>query len=306
LLLSVIPASATIFAMKDPRIQFVLLGAAAGAAIALGSVWMAQRTEIAPPPAAVTVGNAISGMDEAGTAIAGTAIDFSPVLRRLDDVAARLERLESKVAEFRSLPARTPVAGTPTPVQLDADTVLAAMEAAQQKKIDALSDQELRQEARRLEKGGDNMAAQQRLETLLQRALTPENRARAQTELGMLLRNRGDAESVASAVAMFQSVIDANGLASEVGSQAGLQLVWTDAKGSDAGRGMAQAELLVRTPGVPIEIVRNARWATGILAQNLGDTARARSEYESLLRDLQGQTGQEKLVEDIRRRLAGL
>lgn len=292
--------------MEDSRLPFALLGAAVGAAIALGSVWMAPRADLAPASVATTVGNATSTSGVPTPAVVSTEIDFSPVLRRLDDVAARLERLETKVAEFATLPARTPAAGTPTPMQLDADTVLAAMEAAEQKKIDALSDQDLMQEARRLEKGGNSLAAQQRLETLLQRPLGPEEKARVQTELGMLLRNRGDAQSVAAAVTLFRSVVDANGLASEVGSQAGYQLVWVDAKGGDASRGLAQAELLVRTPGVPAEIVRHARWATGILAQSLGDTQRARTEYETLLRDLQAQTGQEKLIEDLRRRLAGL
>ena len=136
-----------------------------------------------------------------------------------------------------------------------------------------------------MQKGGDSAGAQQRLEALLQRALTLEARGRAQTELGMLLRSRGDAESVAAARSMFQAVVDANGLASELGSQAGLQMVWGDAKGDDTARGLAQAELLVNTPGVPAEIVRNARWACGILAQSLGDPVRAREVRAGLLRD---------------------
>ncbi|MCB9886831.1 MAG: hypothetical protein H6838_15165 [Planctomycetes bacterium] len=292
--------------MYDQRMPFMILGAAVGAAIALGSVWMAPRNDLAPLPAQAVGGDAAGGAGAVDAVGAGAAIDLSPVLRRLDEVAARLERLEGKVVDLTNVPDRAPVAGTSAPALLDADTVLAAMEAAEQKKLDALSDQQLLQEARRMQKGGDSAGAQQRLEALLQRALTLEARGRAQTELGMLLRSRGDAESVAAARSMFQAVVDANGLASELGSQAGLQLVWGDAKGDDTARGLAQAELLVNTPGVPAEIVRNARWACGILAQSLGDPVRARSEYETLLRDLQGQPGQEKLIEDVRRRLAGL
>ncbi len=289
--------------MYDPRMPFVLLGAAVGASIALATIWLTPRTEVPPAPMVAEGGDAAGSSGVVG---AGAPIDFAPVLRRLDEVAARLERLEGKVNELADAPARTAALGASLPALLDADTVLAAMEAAEQKKLDALSDQELLQESRRLQKGGDSAAAQQRLQTLLQRALTPEERGRAQTELGMLLRNRGDDASRTAARSMFQAVVDANGLASEIGSQAGLQLVWTDAKGDDAARGLAQAELLVNTPGVPAEIVRNARWATGVLAQGLGDTVRARVEYEALLRDLQGQVGQEKLIEDIRRRLTGL
>lgn len=283
---------------------FVLLGAAVGAAIALGTVWLGPRSNVAPPAVAAPIDDGVRG--DAALQPAGANVDLSPVLRRLDEVAARLERLEGKVTQLSDAPVRTAVAGTAAPSVLDADTVLAALQMAEQKKLDALSDGELLQEARRLQKGGDLAAAQQRLQALLQRALTPDERGRAQMELGMVLRSRGDAESRAAAAAMFQSVVDANGLGSELGSQAGLQLVWTHTKGEDAAAGMSQAQLLVTTRGVPEEIRRNARWATGILAQGMGDAVRARTEYESLLREMDGQPEQAKLVADIRRRLGEL
>lgn len=291
--------------MGDQRLPYALSGAAVGGALVLASAWLwvAQRADVPPPTAPLVVDDVPRTGTTAPTT--QTTVDLSPVLLRLDDLAARLERLEGRITNLADASARTPAATPFPPATLDADTVLAAMEAAERKKVDALSDKELLHEALRLQKVGDAAAAQQRLQALLQRPLTPEQRGRAQTELATLLRNRGDADSVAAAVAMFQSVVDTHGLASEIGSQAGLQLVWTDVKGNGAARGLAQAQLLVETPGVPAEIVRNARWATGIMAQNLGDTVRARAEFASLLRDLDGMAGQEKLIEDIRRRLAG-
>lgn len=236
----------------------------------------------------------------------GAVVDLAPVLLRLDEVARRLGRLEEAVAALPASPARTPVGDAVASVQVDPAALADALETVERRKLEALSDQELLGEARRLQKTGDTSAARQRLEELLRRPLDPETRARAGIELGMLRRSEGGADGRAAAAALFRSVIDAHGLASELGSQAALQLVWTDVKGPNDGSGLTMADTLIATPGVPTEVRTNARWAAAILAQGRGDTARARADFTALLREIDGQPGQEKLAADVRRRLEGL
>ncbi|HEX5050999.1 MAG TPA: hypothetical protein VFZ65_04445 [Planctomycetota bacterium] len=285
--------------------QGAVLGAVAGACLAGVVAWTWQTTEMpvgplaAPPASGTGVPAAVS------PAPVATAADLSPITNRLDELAEGLRRLEAKLDRVTASPERTPAIDN-AKVMLDADTLQLAMEEVERKKIEALSDDALRNQAWQLMKAGDDPAgAVQRLQMLLERELTPERRVEITTELGMMQRSLGGKEGLEASARTLQSVIDAQGMQSRLGVAAAHQLIWTLSK-SDPARALAVADAATRSAGATPEQRINSRWAAAIVSQQLGDVVRARADYQGLLRDLAGQPDQQKLVADIERRLRDL
>ncbi|MBL8747762.1 MAG: hypothetical protein JNK78_01275 [Planctomycetes bacterium] len=278
----------------------LLLSAVAGGAIVGAFAWWlggASPPSVAPSESAAAPAPA--------PLVATTTTDLAPVLGRLDAMDRRLGRIEDRLDGFAATPVRTPVSGpAPSgPIAVDVDALQRALEGVEQKKRDAKSDDELLRGARVAAKTGDVADGIAQLQALLQRPLTPDRRAEAMLELGMLQRQLGTRESLAESARTLQQLVDANGMESKVGRGAAYQLVWTCADMKDAARGIALAQAYSQSPSAtPYQRVEG-RWATAILMQGSGDAARARQEFEALLRDMGDQAEFAKLATDIRQRL---
>jgi hypothetical protein len=246
--------------------------------------------------------------DWAGSPAVGTATDLAPIVARLDELTERLRALDAKVDAVLAGPARVAAGGQSSPA-LDADALLRALQQVEQKKLEALSDDELLRGARRAMNSGDprdGEDAMRQLEALLQRPLTPGKRAEVMTALGVQYRTQGTEASLAASHKALQSVIDSQGIGSSAGVEAAYQLVWTCNAQRDASRALAHADAAARSSGATPAQRINARWAAAIMAQQLGDRGRARSDFQGLLPELEGQPMYEKLVADIQERLRNL
>ncbi len=278
----------------------ILLSAVAGGAVVVAAVWWfggSPPSPLVPPESAAS--------PEPASNVASPPTDIAPVLARLDAMDRRLGRIEDRLDGFAAAPARIAATGaSPSgPVAVDVDALQRALEGVEQKKRDAKSDDELLRGARVAAKTGDVADGITQLQALLQRPLSPERRAEALLELGMLQRQLGTRESLVESARTLQQLVDANGMDSKVGRGAAYQLVWTCADMKDAARGIALAQAYSQSPGAtPYQRVEG-RWATAILMQGSGDAARARQEFEALLRDVGDQAEFAKLATDIRQRL---
>ena len=283
-----------------------LLGAAAGAVVTVVILTLTESQPATPPDSNVSA--AVQPPASTLPASANAAFDLSPVLSRLDELNRRLGEVEARLGGLASGlangPDRTPAVFDQR-IAVDADALQTAMEQVERRKLEALSDETLRNQARQQMKGaGDLEGAIERLQVLLGRQLTPETRAEVMTELAMLQRQQGK-EGRDAATRTLQAVIDTRGMGDRLGVAAAQQLVWTLAK-EDPARALTIADGVVRSAGATPEQRFTGRWAAAIVAQQLGDTVRARADFQALLREIDGQPGQEKLVDDIRRRLEGL
>ncbi len=286
--------------------QSALFGAFGGAALALAIVWVRQGAEGPAPalePSSSPASDAAREAPSPPSLVAG--VDLTPITNRLDQLTERLRALEAKLDVVAASTQRSAVAEHSS-VMLDADTLQHAMEEVERKKLDALSDEALQNSARVAMKGGDSEDGLRRLDALLQRSLTPEKRAEVMTELGMLYRNQGTKEALASSARTLQSVIDAQGMESQLGVAAASQLVWTCSAQKDPGRALAFAEAAARSVAATPDQRINARWAAAVMTQQLGDPVRARTDYQNLLREIDGQPNYGKLALDIRLRLEKL
>lgn len=288
------------------KIHSAALGAVGGAMVVVAFVWARQAAEgpaVDPSPAPVTA--TLRDWPVSPAAATATGADLAPIAARLDDLAERLRALDAKVDAVLAAPARVAVSDQPS-LAVDADALLRAMEEVEQKELEALSDDALLHTSRVAMKSGNAEDGVRRLEELLRRPLTPEKRTEVMMELGMLYRSQGTEASLAASHKTLQAVIDAQGIGSRAGVAAANQLAWTCLAQKDASRALAHAEAAARSTGATPDQRINARWTAAIMAQHLDDRVRARSDFQALLRELEGQPNYEKLVADIRQRLQNL
>jgi len=283
-----------------------LLGAVLGAGVTLVCVW--PFGDVAAPPVRA---------DEAPPAPTGSP-DATEQLERIEHavgrLAAKVERLEARIETAierttQRSPAAGPAAGT-APLAIDEAAMQRALEgaldsAAQRQlrdKYDKLTPETMLAEVRRLQyESKDPTAARQALDLLLERNLDPQQRAKAQIQLGILQRN-GD--ETAAAEATLRGVVQSQGLNSDVGADAGYQLIWTVWK-RDRREALGIADGVARD--APTEGGRiHARWSAAMLAHELNDLGRARADYAAILRDCEGRAEFAGIVKDVRQRLSDL
>lgn len=269
-------------------------GFVAGAVV----VWRTDAATLAPP-----TGESVPGERSA----AAPALDLTPVVARLAALDERLRGIEQRLdaAPAATAPFREPVDATPNSIAIDATALQHALEEIERKKLDALSNDELLRSAHITAKS-DVDASIRRLRALLSRPLSAEERSEALTNLGMHLRTRGTASSLAESAQLLQSVVDTAGFDSSAGRGAAYQLIWTYEAQKDTARGLALARSYVDSRGATEEQRAAGRWAAAILMHGSGDLDGARREYETLLRELGDAPQFTKLVADIQQRLARL
>ena len=273
----------------------VLLGAIGGAALASAG-WALLAVEPVLQPVAVTP----RGEPPAAAGADGQ----NPRLVRIEE---QLTRLSAQVSELRDAVAgsvRLPVSAPGDP-SIDQAALVAALDRAEvarnDKRLAGLADQELFAEAQRLRRQNP-AAARQALEHLLTRAQAPEDRAKALSLLGQLHRSRGD---LASSERVLQEALNTVG-GVEQDPWLGYELALTVAAGGDHVRALALGESVVRSPDVHEWTRLHGQWVTATMAHELGDTVRARTEYQAILAACGETQRYEWLVRDVTGRLQSL
>jgi tetratricopeptide (TPR) repeat protein len=284
------------------RFAVLLFGVVLGA----GGVWIA--TTLVPPSAHVEPVPVVHAPAEASP-------DLEPILHRLDAIERRLAaivtlpedlpgpgRLSGAPAEGPGTAAAT--APTDTGVAIDPDTLARAMEEVEHRRLDGLTSEQLRQEARRMMNPDRSpLRAQQILRTLLERDLEPEERSEVLTQLGLVQRTSGDAEG---AETTFRKALTLTGIDTRAGVAAAGQLAWTLAQRKEYPEALRLAEDVLGSKAAEGQVIPNARWAIAVLSQASGDDRRAQAEYQRFLKDFGSDPQQAKLVQDVKRRLDGM
>lgn len=286
----------------NPIVVSAFVGACVGGGIVAAASWARPSPE-APPPAPIVA----SSPPAASTSGAPAPLELGPVVARIDQVLDRVLAIEAKVDEALAAPQRTavsPPVGSPSAV--DADSLQQALAEVERRKFAAQSDDALRQIAWNAMQGGPVDEGLRALDVLRDRAHSADERAKLQTDLGMLQRARGSDADLAASAKTLQAVIDETGLDSARGLGAAYQMVWTENARKDPAAGLRWAESVASSANASPDQRLQARWAAAIMVQNLGDQARARARFEGLLREVEGQPALTKLEEDLRRRLATL
>lgn len=232
----------------------------------------------------------------------------------LDKIVVRLDRIERRLDDIAAAPpverdrptlkgvaeAERDAIAKAGSVAIDPDALAEALETIEERKWAELSDEEVRTAAQRLAKSGNLAGARDAFERLLARELEPEARSEVLTQLGMAQRAGKDFEGSA---ATLREAIRVVGLDSPHGVSAGMQLAWTLSKTEDYASALRVAEDVIRVPSSAGHMRTNMRWGVGVLSALEGDTARARAEFETVIRDAEENTALEKLAADARRRL---
>lgn len=282
-----------------------LIAAIAGAAMALAfeRLWIA-----AEPPARVPDEPAHAASPSAPQP-RGSADADSAAWLRIDEQLRTLDgRLAALDAKLTAIVAREPVRAVPATAAdapaghgaADVDAIVRALERVEAKKLDTLSTAELLMRANTQLKTGDIVEARRTVESALTRALEPDDRARALTQLGMIHRSTGD---FAASTATLDQVVAEFGIESPRGSEAAYQLIWTHSKAGNQTAATELAYRLAQATNLPEATRIQARWAAAITLSAGGDPARGRAEFAAILRDFDGREVHHKLLEDIRRRL---
>jgi len=255
--------------------------------------------------------------------------DQRAVLARLDGIERRLDALGKAVnaepvraAEGPLLQGRAPGAAAPasegSSAQGDAAALAVSDEALervverlekkkQDQRFARMSDEQMIAEARRLrDRERDLNGAREVLEHLLTRDLDGEERARALMDLGAVHRGTGEYERSES---RLREAMRLAGEDSEVGVQAGYQLIWTYSQAKEPARGLAMADhLLQAAPTSPTSRGMRPwiRWAAARMALDSGDKARARTEFRALLEDFKDSKQHAQIKADATRILKEL
>ncbi|MCU0865535.1 MAG: hypothetical protein MUC36_17255 [Planctomycetes bacterium] len=280
-----------------------MLSFALGAGAASTGWLVAQLDRGAMPPA---VAGADAPRDHPAVETGSPAPPRPAATEGLGNIARRLEALEGKIdaltAAVRSSGERVPIEAATIDENALTTALVRAETRREQQRIEAMSDGELLDEARRLtQKGGAPATAVGLLEQLLARTLEPAQRVEAMTELGMAQRERDPARSIAT----LQSAIELAGADSPAGAWASFQLIWSAQRQGDHALALGAAEMALRNPGLNAKLRLNARWALASAAIEVGDLNRARSELQCL-RDTGGSDPElTKLTADLERRLGG-
>jgi outer membrane murein-binding lipoprotein Lpp len=286
----------------------VVVGVLIGAGLAIAASWaFAPAREAGPVGGDHGTISASAAMRREG----GDAADagLAQLSERIEQLSAAVAALEKKVD---ALPERMPVrvpAQAPAPRVIDEVALLAAMKRATETlgdaRLEAMTDDELRAESQLLLRADhlDKPGARRAIEVLLARQLKPSDRAKAMTELGVVLRASHDLEGSAQAL---QKVVDTFGIETTEGAAAAYQLVWTLGDRGEHARAIELAYAIANGQSAGRMMRLNGRWAGAIMAQRAGDAARARAEFESILRDFNNDRNAQPVLQDVQQRLNGM
>lgn len=285
------------------NVPAVLLGAVAGGALTFAVLhWGGSRE---PAPASeLQPGVAQSSHAErpASPTSAAARVDLQPILDRLDRLTREVEALRSTRGVVEEAPTR--VAASPRSVSIDVDSLEQALLAIEERRLDGMSDKELVQKAYAVRREGGSIDDGIRvLEAALQRDLEPERRAEIATLLAGFQRDLKTPEGLAASENTLRAVVDEFGTNSRAGLSATYQLIWTASAQKDFDRAIGLSDAFLASPAATPQDRVNGRWAQAIMFQNRGDVQGARTRYEQLLRELDGQPEYVKLEKDIRARI---
>ncbi|MBL9076988.1 MAG: hypothetical protein JNL08_05765 [Planctomycetes bacterium] len=282
--------------MKELVTILTAVAAAAGV-----SVWLTSGAMATPVQLPVEGGVVPSA---AAAPAAATPADWQQVTQALDRLTERIGALEQKLAAGTGAPLRMDAA--PAAPTLDVAWLRQALDEVEAQRtrdrLAAMSDDELRREAQRRQKTGEDLgAAEAALRHLLERSLTPEVRDDVRVQLGVLQRQRG---AMAAAESTLREVVDARGMQDATGAWAGYQLAWTlRERDAAAARSVADAlALQAADSGLRLR----ARWTSARCSEDLGDAVRAASDYEQLLAQCADDKELVDVAKDVRWRLEQL
>jgi len=286
------------------NVPAVLLGAVAGGALTFAVLHWGGSREPAPasglPPGAAQPSH---GERPASPTSAAARVDLQPILDRLDRLTREVEALRAERVTGGEQ-ARTRVAASPRSVSIDVDSLEQALLAIEERRLDGMSDKELVQKAYAVRREGGSIDDGIRvLEAALQRDLEPERRAEIATLLAGFQRDLKTPEGLAASENTLRAVVDEFGTNSRAGLSATYQLIWTASAQQDFDRAIGLSDAFLASPAATPRDRVNGRWAQAIMFQNRGDVQGARTRYEQLLRELDGQPEYVKLGKDIRARI---
>lgn len=279
----------------------ILLAVVAAAAV---SAWIASGGTSVP---AAPVGEATADGDTGAAAGPPVATAGEPGWRRLERAIERLgERiaaLEQRLAQTGTGPLRVDAA--PATATIDVEQLRRALDQVaaqrQHERFAAFGDAELLHEVQTLLNGKDLAAADAALRELTARELDGDTRDHASIQLGLLQRQRGEHEAAARTL---QAVVDARGMRDKAGAWAGYQLAWTLRERDPAGARHVAERLSTEAADAGTRV--RARWTAARFSEELGDVARARADYGTLLAELGDGKEFADVVKDVRWRLSQL
>jgi hypothetical protein len=253
-------------------------------AAAVGAwVWISGGAVVVQPPAAGDADEAAGRGPAVPVGETAARGEWERVHRSLDRILQRLTALEARF-DAAPAPAGMPMRADAAPTTvIDTQQLRRALDEIDQQraheKYASMGDKELLAEVGRLQwKGGDLVAADAALRQLLARDLGPDERATARTQLGMLQRQRHD---LLGAERTLRAVVDERGMRDKAGGQAAYQLAWT-LRERDPAAALGVADALAQQAD-EVGTRTRARWTAARLAEELGDVARARADYQALL-----------------------
>ena len=285
----------------------LIVGGIGGALLTLCVQWGLGTTQLPRGVDDHDLSPAVSGARSSPTDAIGedaTAVELRRIRISLDELAEQVAELQ-RVERSRRGGDRVAV-GPRGSVVVDVESLVDAMDELEHRKLEAMSDDELLRSAREIqERGGGTVVPIRRLEALLGRSLSTEQRVEAMTQLAIMRRIQGTPEGLESSERSLQEIISRHGADSRHGLQATYQLIWTVSARQEPARGLELARRYAQSPLATLAERQQGRWAVAIMLQQIGDSVRARSEFEQLLREVDGQPQRQALADDIRRRLAG-
>ena len=227
---------------------------------------------------------------------AAPSVEFpaAEIFERLDRLDRSLESVRASVASLAAGIARhsKPIAAQPeVPKETDASTPVTAAPpkppAADEEKEDltSISNDVLLGQVKAVTRthGGamDVDGALRRVQALLDRALSPDERADAYVEEGILFRMKKDSAHEEEA---FRRAMTEQDLTTPRGQEAAFQLGWTLSERSPRDA-IEMFDVVAKEPATPSGFRQTCRWEVIRNAELMGDRARLRLELESFVAD---------------------
>jgi tetratricopeptide (TPR) repeat protein len=264
------------------QMRSFVIGLLVGAAV-VAATWIGAGLARSQDPGPVESG-AVEHPDRLPPPDAG----WDALAVRLEAIATRLEaglagRVATDAPTLRGHPdAAADDGGGAARPTFDAEALVDALEKVEVRREAKLTNDELIALARRrLYTDKDYVRARRSLELLLSRDLEPEERVRAQTQLGITHRSLGDHES---SIEVLREALDASSVDEGPGVEAAFQLMWSHKYAGDNASAARVGEQIVRGKhGQKITLVVTHR-TLGMIAKEEGDLAQARRELETSLR----------------------
>lgn len=217
-------------------------------------------------------------------------------MRRIHE---RLDTLEDELRDLRGRSEVRTASGSTPPAE---KTTAAGSE--NPVRLRNLDDQQLLVETRRLRrKAKDPAGARRALTELLQRSLSPAERAEVFTELGSLERQAGRLQESEAQLHRALSHADPDG---DSRAWAGYELALTLTKRGRHPDALAAANDAVAIKGSSKWVRAHCRWAVGTISEKVGNLDSARREYRELLTLIGDDTTFQWCIDDIRARLAAM